>query len=101
MRGCLIAILLALSFSAAASSTLRVGNRLLVAGDSAAKVTELLGRPSHVSHGARARGHTSRRRRGVVVANPASERWQYRRDGHTITVVMVDGAVAEIQQHGD
>lgn len=100
MRICLFGILLALSFMAAASSTLRVGNRVLVAGDSAVQVTELLGRPAHVSRGAHGtRGR--RRRRGLVAANPASERWQYRRHGHTITVLMVDGAVADIQQQGD
>lgn len=76
-----------------ASDTLRVGSRLLVAGDSAAQVRELLGRPGRVSH-----HRAARHRRGVSVADPASERWTYRRDGSEITVTFVDGVVAQIDQ---
>lgn len=94
MRSILIGGLWLLAFSAAASDTLRVGSRLLVAGDSAAQVRELLGRPDRVAH------HRARRHgRGVAVLMPASESWVYRRDGREITVTMVDGEVAEIEQH--
>ncbi|MCX7512780.1 hypothetical protein [Frateuria sp. STR12] len=93
MRIILLAGLWLLAFSAFASDTLRVGSRLLVAGDSPAQVRELLGRPSRVTH-QRARRHG----RGAVVITPASERWVYRRDGSEITVTMIDGEVAEIEQ---
>ena len=93
MRIILLCSLWLLAFSALASDTLRVGSRLLVAGDSAEQVRELLGRPDRVTH------HRSRRRgRGVVVLTPASESWVYRRDGSEITVTLVDGEVAGIEQ---
>lgn len=93
MRVLVLGGLWLLPFSAFASDTLRVGNRLLVAGDSAAQVRELLGQPSHVTH------HRARRRgRGVVVLAPASESWVYRRNGSEITVTLVDGEVAEIER---
>jgi hypothetical protein len=93
MRMILIGGLWLLALSTAAADSLRVGNRLLVSGDSAAQVREVLGRPSHVTH-----HRASRHRRGVVVAEPASERWVYRRDGHEITVTLVEGAVTQIEQ---
>lgn len=92
MRSILIGSLWLLATSAAAD-TLRVGNHLLVSGDSAAQVREALGRPSHVTHH---RG--AHHRRGVVVATPASESWVYRRDGREITVTLVDGVVTTIEQ---
>jgi hypothetical protein len=91
MRIILIGGLWLLGFSVMASDTLRVGSRLLVAGDSAAQVRELLGRPEHTT-----RHRASHHRRGVVV--PASESWIYRLDGSQITVTLVDGAVVDIQQ---
>jgi hypothetical protein len=94
MRIILFGGLWLLACSAFASDTLRVGNRLLVAGDSAAQVRELLGPPTRVTH------HRNRRHgRGVVVLTPASDSWVYRRDGGEITVTLVDGEVAEIEQH--
>lgn len=93
MRLVLIGGLWLLGFSAMASDTLRVGYRLLVAGDSAAQVRELLGRPTRV-----ARHHAGRHGRGVIVATPASESWLYRRDGTEITVTLVEGKVVEIDQ---
>jgi hypothetical protein len=93
MRMLLIGGLWLLTFSAIANETLRVGNHLLVAGDSAAQVRELLGPPGHVTH-----ARAARHRRGVMVATPAGERWTYRRDGSEITVTFVDGVVSEIDQ---
>ena len=91
MRSVLIGGLWLLACSAMASDTLRVGDRLLVSGDSAAQVRELLGHPARVT-----RHRASHRRRGVLV--PASERWLYRQDGSDITVVLIDGRVDEILQ---
>ncbi|MBP1473955.1 hypothetical protein J7I44_06570 [Frateuria sp. MAH-13] len=93
MRTLLVGSLWLLAFAATASDTLRVGSHLLVAGDSAAKVRELLGRPTRV-----ARHRTRRHGRGVVVVTPASESWIYRDSGHEITITLVDGEVAEIEQ---
>jgi len=93
VRTILIGSLWLLTFAASASDTLRVGSHLLVAGDSAARVRELLGRPTRVAH------HRARRHgRGVVVVTPASESWVYRDGEREITVTLIDGKVAEIQQ---
>ncbi|PWK85903.1 DUF2845 domain-containing protein [Fulvimonas soli] len=88
----LLCILLLLPAFAAAADTLRVGDRLLVSGDSTARVEELLGRPSHRSHRTAARHGRS---------GQSGERWQYRRDGRTITLTIVDDRVVGIEQGGD
>ncbi|MGP1666476.1 MAG: DUF2845 domain-containing protein, partial [Rhodanobacter sp.] len=63
-----------------------MGNQVLVAGDSSARVEALLGRPLHKLRQRQA-SSGSRRRGGVrVVTKPAGERWQYRRGDH-VTVV--------------
>jgi hypothetical protein len=80
------------AFAASAGDTLRVDGQLLVTGDSTARVEELLGRPSHASH----RSSSRSRRRGS--ASTSGERWQYRRDGRTITLTIVDDRVANIEQ---
>jgi hypothetical protein len=98
MRTILIAGLFAFAATAHASSTLRVGNRVLTAGDSTERVTELLGKPSSKSH--RHSSHaSSRRSRGTRVTNnadQAGEQWRYRRDGRSIVVTIVDGRVSDI-----
>lgn len=92
-RIALIGSLWLLAFAAGASDTFRVGSRLLVAGDSARQVRELLGKPARVTH-QRGRRHG----RGVVVVTPASERWVYRLDDRVVTVTLVGGKVAQIEQ---
>jgi len=78
---------------AQASDSVRVGNRLLVVGDTAAHVQALLGRPSYRSH----RGGSRRRRRGAAWRDMSGgERWQYRRDGRVIEITIVDGRVADV-----
>ena len=89
------AVLFLPAFAAAAADTLRVGDRLLVSGDSTARVEELLGRPPQRSHRAAARHG---RRGGTATGG---ERWQYRRDGRTITLTIVDGRVDRIEQSGN
>ncbi|MDE2306875.1 MAG: DUF2845 domain-containing protein [Xanthomonadaceae bacterium] len=89
--------------AAQASSTLRVGSQVLAAGDSAVRVTELLGKPSYKSHRSGSRGSRSLRgggrgrRTGVVSGGTQGERWQYRRGSRVITVTVVDGRVADIE----
>lgn len=97
MRRVIFAILsaasLAVPFMARASDTLRVDNRLLVAGDSAAQVESLLGKPSRKSH-----ARASRRSGRYGAATGSRERWQYRRDGRLITILLEDDRVASIEE---
>lgn len=92
--------LFACAGGAAASDSLRVGSRVLVVGDSAATVLDMLGKPSHKSHRGGARGNGRRGRRAHALSGDAaaSERWQYRRDGHVIVVTLVDGRVSDIDE---
>lgn len=85
---------LACAGMAQASDSLRVGNRLLMVGDTAAHVQELLGRPSYRTH---RRSSKSRSRRGSR-SRAAGEHWQYRRDGRIIVVTLVDGLVTDIDE---
>lgn len=100
--------LLITAFSAHALQSVRVGSQVLVVGDSAARVKELLGEPavhakrdSSNKSGARktkARTSSTSTSKGKMVgAKDKGERWQYRRDGHTITFTIVGGRVAHIE----
>lgn len=90
----------------AGSGTLRVGNQVLVVGDSAAKVVELLGKPSYKAHGKAADTSSSRRATGrgkarrSAGATNAGEHWQYREGNRTVTIVVVDGRVSAIRDGG-
>lgn len=90
-----------LAFSAAvhASNTLRVGSQVLTTGDSAVRVTELLGKPSYKS---RRRGSVGGGRRGrrarVTTRGAGGEQWQYRRGHHVTIVTIVDGKVSDIEE---
>ncbi len=97
MRIRLIVILLAISAAAHASSTLRIGNQVLTAGDSQERVTELLGKPLSKRH-----KRASRRHRGavrVVSGDEGGEQWRYRRDDHVTVVTIVAGRVSSIEDH--
>jgi hypothetical protein len=105
MRVRLVLALLVFSAAAQASSSYRVGNELLTAGDSAARATELLGTPSyqsrrmdsHRSDGSSdcGRGDCSRDARiAMGVANV--EQWQYLRDDRVVIVKIVNGKVVDI-----
>ena len=100
MRMCLIVAMFVFSAAVHASSTLRVGSQVLTAGDSQERVTELLGKPSSKTH--KRRASTRRSRRGSVRtldSHQAGEQWRYRHDGHVTVVTIVDGRVAEIEDH--
>lgn len=101
MRCILIVGLFSMAAVAQASSTLRVGNRVLTAGDSSERVAELLGKPTSKSHQHSSRSG-SKRSRGVRVVNradQAGEQWCYRRDGRSIVVTIIDGRVSDIEDH--
>jgi len=103
MRRYLIVGLLALGFSAFglsahASSTLRVGSQVLVAGDSIERAEELLGRPSSKPHHRASNARRGRRRGGVSVLNPVSEQWHFRHDGRFTTITVVDGRIVDIEE---
>jgi hypothetical protein len=90
-------VMLVLSMVTHASSTLRVGNQVLVAGDSSERVTALLGRPSSKSHRRSKRARTVGRGGVRVVDNHAGgEQWRYRRGDHVTVVTIVEGRVLEI-----
>ena len=105
MRMRLIVALLvwiACSAAARASSTLRVGSEVLTAGDSRARVTELLGKPASKSRQRGARGGHGRGRHGgmrvITRDSGGSEKWHYLRDGQAITVTLIDGKVSGIDE---
>lgn len=83
--------------AAQASGTLRVGDQVLTTGDSATRVTELLGKPSRKF---RPRGSARSGGRGrvrVVTGDEGGERWQYRSGDHVTTITIVNGRVGDIQ----
>ncbi len=91
------------SVAFANTSTLRVGSQVLVVGDSAAKVVELLGKPTHKSHGKSpsAKNKAGRHKgRNQASADTAGEQWQYRHEGRLITVILVDGRVTSFRDEG-
>ena len=100
LAGLLACILLACATGAAASDSLRVGNRVLVVGDSAATVSALLGKPTHKSHqgASRSGGHRGKRVRNVSAGATRGEQWQYHRHGRVIVVTLVDGRVSDIDE---
>ncbi|WP_449427375.1 DUF2845 domain-containing protein [Rhodanobacter umsongensis] len=101
----LIVALFVFSAAVQASTSLRVGNQVLVVGDSAVRVTELLGKPSYKSRGhgsrngsSRKSGRSSRSRAKATSARDAGgEKWQYRRGDHVTIVTLVDGKVSNIE----
>ena len=83
MRRYMIPFLLLLALSAHAATSLRVGNKVLTVGDSAARVLELMGEPS-------IRAFKQFQVGGLPdnqIAN--GEEWQYLQDGKTIVVTVV------------
>lgn len=87
----------------AGGGTLRVGSQVLVVGDSAARVVELLGKPAYKGHGkAASNSRKAGRSKGHAAHSNevAGEQWQYRSGDRTVTVVMVDGRVSAIRDGG-
>lgn len=93
----LVIALFAFSAAVHASSTLRVGNQVLAAGDSRERVVELLGKPSSKSHAPKSRRHGRRGGVRVMDKHQGGEQWRYRRGDHVTVVTIVDGRVSEIE----
>jgi hypothetical protein len=75
---------LLLGFAVQASETLRVDNQVLSVGDSAVRAIDLLGKPAYQEPVETGHG-------GYL-----GQRWQYSLEGRVVTVVIVDGKVADI-----
>lgn len=83
--------LLLVSVAAQAMPTLRVGDKVLSVGDSAARVQELLGTPAvrtylHSQDGSLPNDQVSR-----------GEQWQYVQDGKTVTVTIINGKATDFE----
>lgn len=88
MRRCLALALLLASLSIHSATSLRVGNKVLTTGDSAARVLQVMGEPS-------VRAFRQLQIGGLPDNQLASgEEWQYLQDGKTIVVIIVGGRVA-------
>jgi len=96
MRPLLVVFLLGCAVLAHASSTLRVGSRVLTAGDSAERVVELLGKPSSKTRVPRSHGGSVRGGVRVIDPHQGGERWRYRRGNHVTVVTLVEGRVVDI-----
>jgi hypothetical protein len=108
MRVRFILTMCAFSAAAQASTSYRVGNELLTAGDGAARVIELLGKPTYKSSHNSSLGNathggsrSSRRPPAGTPYTPGEQQWQYRRDGRVVTVTIVDGVVKGIEDRRD
>lgn len=88
----------------AGSGTLRVGNEVLVVGDTATRVLELLGKPSYRTHAAGSssthRSSRKGRRNSGRSASAGGEQWQYRQGSRVVIIVMFDGKVSAIRDDG-
>lgn len=85
MRRFLVVALLALSVSAHAGSTYRVGSEVLTVGDSAARAMQLMGKPDFKEPVESDYGGYQ------------GERWQYARDdGRVVIITIIGGKVSDI-----
>lgn len=105
MRGYLVvAAMLLVGVAHAGSGTLRVGSQVLTVGDSATRVTELLGKPTHKGHAASGSGSraSGKKKKGshAAASGEAGERWQYRQGDRVVTITLADGKVTAIRDDG-
>ncbi|PXV59540.1 Protein of unknown function [Dyella jiangningensis] len=101
MRRCLGMVLLALACAAhAGGGTLRVGSQVLVVGDSASRVIELLGKPAYRSSAKSDAGKPSGRKKGGKSSSGGGQQWQYRQGNRLVTIVVADGKVTAIRDDG-
>ncbi|MEJ1096971.1 MULTISPECIES: DUF2845 domain-containing protein [unclassified Pseudoxanthomonas] len=86
MRTTALAIVLALLALPAFADSIRFGDKLLTDGDSAAKVKQIAGEPDATEQIQNEYGAT------------LGQRWQYYRDGKTITITIINGKVTTITE---
>lgn len=87
----------------AGGGTLRVGSQVLVVGDSATRVLELLGKPAHRSHAKASKASSSGnpgRKKGGKASSSGGEQWQYRQSQRLVTITVADGKVTAIRDDG-
>ena len=91
MRRYLLLVLLLASGTAYAETPLRVGDRVLTVGDTAAHVQELMGTPTMRTY--------LEQQNGGLPKDQASrgEQWQYAQDNKTITITILNGKVSDIE----
>jgi hypothetical protein len=84
----------------AGGGTLRVGSQVLVVGDSATRVIELLGKPAYHTHAKAAPASRSSRKKGGKTTSSGGEQWQYRQGHRLVTIVVAEGKVTSIRDDG-
>ena len=91
MRRYLLLLLLLASMTLHAASSLRVGSKVLIIGDSAARVLQLMGEPS-------IRAFKQWQAGGLPSNQLATgEDWQYPQDGRTIIITVAGGRVVNFE----
>ena len=90
MRRYVLVVLLGTSFATQAASTLRVGEKVLSVGDTAARVQELLGPPV-------TRVYLHRQDGLPDDQVSRGEQWQYVQDGKTLIVTIIDGKAGDFE----
>src|ERR1700742_3628141 len=97
----LFILLLACSTCASALESIRIGDRVLSVGDSAARVMDLMGKPVvHARGGANKSARKAPKSVGKskhATAREQGEKWQYRRDGHTTIFTIANGKAVHIE----
>ncbi|QNJ99910.1 DUF2845 domain-containing protein [Dyella telluris] len=84
----------------AGSGTLRVGSQVLVVGDSATRVIELLGKPSYRGHAKAAPSQRKSGKKGSKASTSGGEQWQYRQGNRLVTITLADGKITGIRDDG-
>ena len=101
MRRYLVLALLAVACAAqAGGGTLRVGSQVLVVGDSASRVIELLGKPTYRAQAKADPGKHQGRKKGGKTSSGGGQQWQYRQGNRLVTIVVADGKVTAIRDDG-
>jgi hypothetical protein len=86
MRTLVLIMLLTVLALPAFADSIRFGDKLLTDGDSAAKVKQIAGEPDAIEQIENEYGAT------------LGQRWQYYRDGKTITITIVNSKVTTITE---
>ncbi|ULU26682.1 DUF2845 domain-containing protein [Dyella terrae] len=96
-RGLGLAMLVFAFAAYAGGGTLRVGSQVLVVGDSATRVVELLGKPAYRSQAKSTASSGRSGKKGGKSSATGGQQWQYRQGSRLVTIVVADGKVAAIR----